>query len=150
MRTSAPLAFSHLAGARVDGLATARGCLTVRLDNGRVVTLYQQDLLTSIVDLAESRGVLDVGGAMLLDPLLPDFPPQTVILQVRLEPSGDEIGARHTSRNALLLALAQGWRQVQWHAEASRDRLLLLELAMPHSPHWRAARLSPAPQAPPA
>lgn len=148
MRTPAPVTFSRLGSARVDGMPTARGCLLAHLDDGRVVTLYQHDLLASIVDLAESRSVLDAGEAVLLDPLLPDFPPQTVILQVRSEPFGDEIGTRHTSRSALLLALGQGWRQVQRHANVSSDRALLLELTMPHSPHWRTEFLCPAPPAP--
>ncbi len=98
--------------------------------------LRQPDLLAALADLAQRRPVLDEGCGLLLDPLPSPSGPDLVVLQLRLEPAGEEIGTRRTSSAALDAALNEAWEQLHRYAARTGDAALLDELLIPHGEHY--------------
>jgi hypothetical protein len=93
----------------VGGLPAVSGCVKVHLDDGRSLRCQQADLLAAVTDLAQRRSVMDELSGLLLDPLPSPTDSDIIILQIRREPAGEEIGTRHTTSAQLDTALNKAW-----------------------------------------
>lgn len=136
MTVSPPIAVLCHAGGDVDGIPTVTGTVDVTLDDGRCLHARQPDLLAAVADLAQRRSVLDEGCGLLLDPLTSPSGSDLIVLQLRLEPAGEEIGTRQTTSAALDAALHEAWEQLHRYATHTGDAALLDELLIPHSEHY--------------
>jgi hypothetical protein len=133
---SPPITVLCHSGAVVDGLPTISGHVGVTLDDGRCLQSRQPDLLAAVADLAQRRALLDEGYGLLLDPLTSPSRSDLIVLQLRLEPAGEEIGTRPTTSAALDAALHEAWEQLHRYAARTGDAALLDELLIPHSEHY--------------
>jgi hypothetical protein len=133
---SPPIAVLCQSGSVVDGLPTVTGTVEVNLDDGRCLLSRQSDLLAAVADLGKRRTVLDEGCGLLVDPLPAPTGSDVIVLQLRLEPTGEEIGTRHTTSAALDAVLREAWEQLRRYAIRTRDAALLDELLIPHAEHY--------------
>ena len=132
----APLAVADLHAQSSDAMRVASGQVNVRLDDGRTLAGHHSDVLAAITDLAERRAILDSERTLLFDPLVSPHGGGLLVLHVRLEGSGVEMGVRTTSVGELDDALRQAWQDVHRFADRTQDEALLSELLIPHTAHY--------------
>jgi hypothetical protein len=133
---SPPIAVLCHSSSVVDGLPTVTGTVEVNLDDGRCLHARQPDLLAAVADLAQRRPVLDETCGLLLDPLPSPTGSDLIVLQLRLDAAGEEIGTRQTTGAALDAVLDEAWEQLHRYATRNGDAALLDELLIPHTEHY--------------
>lgn len=137
-----PLALADLRAQTTDDMRVAGGRLDVHLDDGRTLHSHHDDLLAVVADLADHRAVLDRERTLLLDPLAPRAPGQLLVLQIRLESSGIEVGVCSSAADDFDDALARAWDDLRSYAQATSDAAMLDELLLPHPEHYSARLLA--------